>query len=253
MNQRPGTANEVRARPTVRENSAHAMLAQVFTLAENSSSNSDQESLRVCAQILLRAHARVRYLATPADPYGRYYLRNLHEQLFRDFFPRGEDHHAGWFLEALTQLEREEEASDDCAAWVRKAVRATSRLLYAVRPDELPVASGVHRTASRIRDIFDDALAELEQHLTGSAPSRYKLNSSIAHQGRQSSRRSAAQQSLTPREEQIARLVAEGLSNRATAERLSVTRKTVEVHLAKVFRKLNVSKRSEISRRLSDR
>jgi DNA-binding NarL/FixJ family response regulator len=57
---------------------------------------------------------------------------------------------------------------------------------------------------------------------------------------------------LTPQEEQIARLVAERLSNREIAARLFISTSTVEYHLAKTFRKLGVGSRAELARSLSD-
>lgn len=46
--------------------------------------------------------------------------------------------------------------------------------------------------------------------------------------------------SLTPREGEIRSAVAQGLSNDAIAERLLLTRKTVEVHMARILTKLDL-------------
>ena len=54
------------------------------------------------------------------------------------------------------------------------------------------------------------------------------------------------QQGLTRREEQIVALAAEGLSNRAIADTLVVSVRTVENHLHRAFAKLGVASRSEL-------
>jgi DNA-binding CsgD family transcriptional regulator len=53
--------------------------------------------------------------------------------------------------------------------------------------------------------------------------------------------------SLTPTELEVVRLVREGLSNPAIAEKLLVTRGTVKVHLSHVFTKLGISSRAELA------
>ncbi|MGQ0576306.1 MAG: LuxR C-terminal-related transcriptional regulator [Pseudonocardia sp.] len=52
---------------------------------------------------------------------------------------------------------------------------------------------------------------------------------------------------LSPRERAVAELVADGLTNREIAERLFVSAKTVEAHLATTFRKLGVRNRASVA------
>ncbi|HRD65740.1 MAG TPA: LuxR C-terminal-related transcriptional regulator [Candidatus Competibacter sp.] len=53
---------------------------------------------------------------------------------------------------------------------------------------------------------------------------------------------------LTPREQDVLRRVVEGLSNREIAEALSLSRKTVEVHRAKVMLKMQADTLSQLIR-----
>ncbi|WP_198168350.1 ATP-binding protein [Herbidospora yilanensis] len=61
-------------------------------------------------------------------------------------------------------------------------------------------------------------------------------------------RRTTDPRSLTPAETRTASLAAQGLSNAEIAERLSVTVRTVETHLSRVYTKLGVSRRDLILR-----
>ncbi|MFV0308154.1 MAG: LuxR C-terminal-related transcriptional regulator [Desertimonas sp.] len=59
---------------------------------------------------------------------------------------------------------------------------------------------------------------------------------------------SAVDAALTRAERQVARLVAEGLSNIEIATTLVISRRTVESHLGRVFRKLGIRNRTQLAR-----
>jgi DNA-binding CsgD family transcriptional regulator len=59
--------------------------------------------------------------------------------------------------------------------------------------------------------------------------------------------------SLTPAERRVAQHAASHLTNREIAEKLYVTEKTVEAHLSRIYRKLQVGSRWQLAAKLGDR
>jgi DNA-binding NarL/FixJ family response regulator len=67
--------------------------------------------------------------------------------------------------------------------------------------------------------------------------------------GRVMTRESTAREAgrnLTPRELEIVRMIAQGLRNKAVAERLSISEGTVKIHLHNIYEKLGVDGRLEL-------
>jgi DNA-binding NarL/FixJ family response regulator len=69
--------------------------------------------------------------------------------------------------------------------------------------------------------------------------------------GRQ--RRLATFRELTAQEAQVARLASEGLTNQEIGSRLFISARTVQYHLSKVFTKMNLTSRNQLSRALASR
>ena len=65
--------------------------------------------------------------------------------------------------------------------------------------------------------------------------------------GRPRRARTSGPQSLTAAQQQVASMAADGQTNRQIAEGLFVTIKTVETHLAAVYRKLDITTRDELT------
>jgi predicted ATPase/class 3 adenylate cyclase/DNA-binding CsgD family transcriptional regulator len=90
-------------------------------------------------------------------------------------------------------------------------------------------------------EAFDDAWAD---------GTRLSLDAAVAYvrRGRgQRKRPTHGWNSLTPTELQVVELVTEGLTNPQIGERMFISKRTVQTHLARVFAKLGVSTRSELA------
>ena len=117
--------------------------------------------------------------------------------------------------------------------------RARIQLAYGQwlrRQRRVAESRGVLRTA---RDTFD---------ALGCAPWSERARSELRASGERSRRRVPdARHQLTPQELQIAKLAAEGLSNREIGQRLYLSHRTISTHLYRVFPKLGITSRGELS------
>jgi DNA-binding CsgD family transcriptional regulator len=134
------------------------------------------------------------------------------------------------FEEALRLLEGE----------INEYHRARTELLY-----------GEHlrreRKRSEAREHLRAALRGFER--LGAAPWVERTAGELRATGETARRRDPSTLGqLTPQEQQIARLVAEGASNKDVAAQLFLSPRTVEYHLRKVFQKLGIASRAELIR-----
>jgi DNA-binding CsgD family transcriptional regulator len=95
------------------------------------------------------------------------------------------------------------------------------------------------------RDVFDRL---------GAAGWAERTRAELRAAGEDSTRRGPeAWDELTPQEMQIARMVAQGLTNKEIAERLYLSHRTVASHLYRMFPKLGVTSRAQIARVVGER
>ena len=113
-------------------------------------------------------------------------------------------------------------------AALRRANRRADARPPLRRALELADRHGMRRLARRARN---------ELHAAGGRPRRTALSGIDA---------------LTPTEHRVAALAAAGHSNRDIAQRLYVTRRTVETHLTHAYQKLDVTTRHELAARFAD-
>jgi DNA-binding NarL/FixJ family response regulator len=117
--------------------------------------------------------------------------------------------------------------ADEAAGEVALAAGARGLLFRDVDP--APLAAALLSVARGLA-VFDPGLAELR------AAPRATASTTAS---------TAAPDSLTPREREVLALLAEGLSNKAIADRLSISEHTAKFHVNAVLAKLGVQRRTE--------
>jgi DNA-binding NarL/FixJ family response regulator len=115
---------------------------------------------------------------------------------------------------------------------------------------ELCFAESLRRAKRRAeaRELLRAALATFEA--LGAKPWAERARAELRASGQTTRRRTTPFDSLTAQERVVATLVSQGAKNREAAATLFVSEKTVEFHLANVYRKLGVRSRVELTRAL---
>ena len=146
------------------------------------------------------------------------------------------------------------EGGEDGIALLREAVAvlepSDARLEHARSLVELGSAL---RRANRRSEAREPLRRGLELATTcGAAPLAQRAETELLATGARPRRIALSGiESLTPSERRVAEMAAEGSTNREIAQALFVTTKTVEVHLSSVYRKLEISSRSQLARALA--
>jgi DNA-binding NarL/FixJ family response regulator len=98
----------------------------------------------------------------------------------------------------------------------------------------------------RARARLADALATFSR--LGARPWSSRAEAELRASGQTRAPQRSYGSLLTPSEQQVAALVADGLSNREIAERLFVSVRTVEMHISNAYRKLGIRSRTGLAR-----
>jgi DNA-binding CsgD family transcriptional regulator len=136
------------------------------------------------------------------------------------------------YLESITQLGRSHDAVQ----------LARGNLLY----------GEWLRRRRRRQDARERLRAALDVFAAAGSSFAERARAELAATGQAARKRSVeTQNNLTPREQQITRLVAQGATNAETAAKLYISAATVDYHLRSVFRKLGIQSRRQLFGRSS--
>jgi DNA-binding CsgD family transcriptional regulator len=138
---------------------------------------------------------------------------------------------------------------DEADATLERALAAHERLPMPLELGRTLLTRGVVQRRMRRRAVARQTLEHSLALFEGLGATLWaeRARSEIARLGV----RSEAQVDLTPVEQRMATLVAQGCTNREIAAALSLSRKTVEANLTRSYRKLGVRSRAELAAQMS--
>jgi predicted ATPase/DNA-binding CsgD family transcriptional regulator len=154
-----------------------------------------------------------------------------------------------WNLEVLGWATVTEVRAPRRAARLLGAAESARQAIGVALPGFRPYADLHDRSETRLRaELGDDAYAaafRAGRELDFTAAIAFALEE--GESAADAAARPASEPRLTPRETQVAALVAEGLTNRQVATRLTITRRTAESHVENILTKLGLTSRTQIA------
>ena len=161
----------------------------------------------------------------------------------------------GYALEALGWLSAAAGRAEQ-AAWLLGAVDSQWERI-GVRPGNIAILAEFRQRAARqARDALGDRRYGAAHAQGAGHPLDLVVGRAIEGAGELLGRADpaavAAARRLTKREQEIAAMVASGLSNREIADRLVISKRTVDAHVEHIFGKLEISSREQLTRWLHD-
>lgn len=161
-----------------------------------------------------------------------------------------EHHHVAESLVNLANVYRHQGKYAHAEPLAARAASIYERALGAEHPEtaralnELACLYRAEGKNDEAQHLHNRALATVESGLGAGHPLSREMREEFARSAR---RRRCERDSLTIREREVAGLVAAGRSNRAIADALSLSERTVETHVAAILGKLHLRSRVEIA------
>jgi NarL family two-component system response regulator YdfI len=122
--------------------------------------------------------------------------------------------------------------SDDISgSWIADALKMGAMGVLPRDATRDEIIGAIHSASLGLITLHTNAVSNLIPFISVPAPARQVLDRVIP--------------SLTGREIEVLRMLAEGLGNKAIARKLSISEHTVKFHISSIFTKLNVSSRTE--------
>jgi DNA-binding NarL/FixJ family response regulator len=136
----------------------------------------------------------------------------------------------------------------ECAAALTQQMPALQIIMLTVYEDTEKIFGALKAGACGYllkRSAPDEILQAIAEVREGGAPMTSAIARKVVQAFREPSAATAGSATLSPREQEILTLLAQGLVNKEVADRLSISYQTVKVHLKHIYEKLHVRTRTE--------